>query len=424
MTRRRRVALIVGPAGLALVALLGSAAGVFDRPAVPTERVRRQRFVHNVGAEGVLRAVQATPIVAPTEGDEPLKIAWLAADGSRVKAQEALVRFDPTALEQDLANGNSDKATALQRIGKAQAQGEVTERNLDRDAGLADRELANARTFQGKDALIYSRFDIIGSEIDVDLAQKRKTHAEAVKGVRGRLEKTDVDLLEIERRKADIQISKAEHALKALELAAPHDGIVVFRRDWRGNVARVGETVWPGQKLAEIPRLDNMEAEVYVLETDAGGLAVGLGSRVSVEGSAAGPVAGKVKQVDALAKTRFRNVPVQYFGAILELERTDPATMKPGQRVQATLVIAEEDHALVIPRQAVFEQGGGRVVYRKTVWGGFRPVEVTLGATALGRVVVNRGLAEGDVIALVDPTKPPAVATPVAGSAPRAGMPS
>jgi hypothetical protein len=37
---------------------------------------------------------------------------------------------------------------------------------------------------------------------------------------------------------------------------------------------------------------------------------------------------------------------------------------------------------------------------------GFSPVEVTLGPAALGRVVIEKGLGENDVVALRDPTAP------------------
>jgi multidrug efflux pump subunit AcrA (membrane-fusion protein) len=77
--------------------------------------------------------------------------------------------------------------------------------------------------------------------------------------------------------------------------------------------------------------------------------------------------------------------------------------MKPGQRVRGTLVQDRQD-ALVVPRQAVFEHEGTSIVYRRGAHG-FTPVTVELGPASSGRVVVTRGLAEGDVIALRDPTR-------------------
>ena len=60
---------------------------------------------------------------------------------------------------------------------------------------------------------------------------------------------------------------------------------------------------------------------------------------------------------------------------------------------------------LTVPREAVFHgDDGTRRVYRMS-GGDFEPVVVELGAAALGRVVVESGLSEGDVIALVNPDR-------------------
>lgn len=399
---RRRVLLAGGSVAIAAVAL--AIAGAFrPRSVVPTVRVERSSFSRTVSAEGTLQAVEATAITAPATPEGPFKLAWVIEDGARVAKGDPVVRFDPTELERDLADGRGDRATADARTTKASATADSIRANLDRDAALATDELAKAKTFQSKDAEIYSRFEIVSSEIDAGLAQAKKDHAEAVKGTQSRLSRTELDLLAIERRKADIKITRAEAGLAALALLAPHDGIVVLQRDWRGNPPRVGDSVWRSQKLAEIPRLDAMEAQLYVLEADAGGLAVGQRATVRVEGRAE-TYAARLRQVDSLAKPRFRGVPVQYFGAVATIERTDPAVMKPGQRVTARIVLAEAVDALVIPRQAVVEKDGKKVVYRRAGWRGFRPVEVSLGVAALGRVVVAGGLDEGDVIAVVDPT--------------------
>jgi len=79
--------------------------------------------------------------------------------------------------------------------------------------------------------------------------------------------------------------------------------------------------------------------------------------------------------------------------------------MKPGQRVRANLFLAALDDVISVPRQAIDEEDDGdKVVFRRTS-SGFLPVKVTLGQAALGRVVIESGLAPGDVIALADPTR-------------------
>jgi hypothetical protein len=157
--------------------------------------------------------------------------------------------------------------------------------------------------------------------------------------------------------------------------------------------------------MAEIPQLDVMDAKVYVLEADAGGLEVGIPATVVLEAHPDQVYKAEVKRVDALAQRRNRRVPVQYFGVVLKLEKTEPEIMKPGQRVQAVLVLDERQDVISIPRQAVFSKDGASVVYVRGV-GGFDAVEVKTGSAGLGTVVIEEGLEEGDLVALRDPTRP------------------
>lgn len=406
MKRRAILAVAAGTTAIiAAAAVIPSLKGLVDSRGVPVFEVDRESFHRSVVAEGNLKAVDATPLTAPVEAQGPLKIAWIAPDGSRVAAGDVVVRFDPTDKEKELADGKADRATADEKIVKREAEQKATLRNLDRDAGHSRLELERARTFQSKDPEIFSRVEIIESQIDENLASRRVEHATSTRETKESLSRTDLALLAIERHKADLKIRQGERGLRSLEMTAPHDGILTLERDWRGNTPRVGETVWSGEPLAEIPDLTAMEAEVFVLEADAGGLTTGLPATVMLEAQPDRVYNAKVRRVDALAKPRFRGVPVQYFGLTLELERTEPAVMKPGQRLRATLALDERKDAFAVPREAIFEKDGKKIVYRRRGFA-FEVVEVTLGPSALGRVVVERGLEKGDLIALRDPTRP------------------
>lgn len=405
--RRRGVLALVAAGALAAAAagwgfapLLGAAAEV------PTARVERRDFVRSVPAEGHLAAVRATVLSVPAALRGPARVAWLAPDGSRVSAGDPVLRFDPTEMEDQLVSASDELATAEVKAAKAEVSIESELANLARDAELAARELETADRFQKRDELIYSRSEIIESELDRELAAARREHALVARETREELGASDLELLEIEQRSARLEIERAEEGLAALEIAAPYDGIVVLRTDWRGNPPRVGDTLYPGQPVAEIPELAEMQAEVWVLEADAGGLAAGQPATVWVEAHPETPHPATVERVDALAKPRLRGSPVQYFGAVLRFESTDPATMKPGQRVRATIEAEQRTGALVVPRQALFERDGERVVYRRR-GERFEPVPVEVGSVTPALAVIESGLEEGDVVALDDPENDP-----------------
>jgi len=399
--------------------------GLVDHSDVPTFEVRRGDFVRKVYADGNLEAAQATVLSSPSAVRGPVRIAWLAPDGSRVDAGDVVIRFDPTELEDKLHTGKSDRARADSRMTQKRVNEDKTLRDLDRDAGVAEMDLGYAREFQSKDPEIFSRMDIIESEIDETLATSKKEHADAMRTIRQDLGQVEMDLIDLERRKADIQIQQAVSELQQLEIEAPHAGIFVLKEVW-GELPQVGSVVWGGNRVAEIPEMDVMDAKVYVLEADAGGLEVGISATVVLDAHPGSVYQATIKKVDALAQRRNRRVPVQYFGVVLELEKTEPEIMKPGQRVQAVLVLDEQQDVISIPRQALFSKDGASVVYVRKA-GGFEAVEVTTGSAGLGLVVVDEGLEEGNLVALRDPTRPlreptteddsggSGVATPTAG---------
>lgn len=375
------------------------------RSSTPTLRVERAPFSLRVPAQGNLQSVQATPVSVPSGVPGPFRIAWMAPDGARVRAGEVVVRFDSTDLVKELADARDDGASSRLKIGKQEVQGRTEIDKLDRDAGLAREELTAAQQFQKKDETIYSRHEIIESDIDQDLAKDKEAHSRGARRTREKLDATELQLLAIERRQAEMKRALAEQGLRALEVAAPHDGVLILKRNFRGESVRVGDSVWNNQPLAEIPNLGEMEAEVFVLEADAGGLAPGKRATLVLESRPGVEWPAEIRRVDPLAKPRLRGSPVQYFSVLLKLEKTDPQVMKPGQRVRATLFLEDRPDAIAVPRQAVFEQDGKKIAYVRR-GGTFEPVEVALGPASMGRVVVEKGLAPGDEVALVDPTRP------------------
>jgi RND family efflux transporter MFP subunit len=397
------IIVVLAGAGLATGRLLRG--GEADAPSVTTYKVGKQTFTRRVTAEGNLRAVKATRLSAPRGRGMfgALKIAWLAADGTYVKKGDPVVKFDPSEPEKQLRDGEADLAAADAKLAAEAVKSREKIRQRESDAVLAEDELDQQKKFQNKDEQVFSRNQIIESQIDEGLAQAKQQHAEDAKRVEKHLSQSNAAVLAVERQKAQLAIAHAKTALAEMEIDAPHDGIFVLRRSWRGELPKLGDSIWPGQDIAEIPLLDAMEAEVFVLEIDGSGLAEKQPAEIVIEARPDKTYTGKVRLVEKLAQPRQQGSPVQYFEVVVELDKTDREVMKPGQRVRATIVLDQED-AIVVPRQAVFERDSKSVVYKQTPKG-FEPVVVELGPATSGRVVIKSGLAAGDVIALRDPTR-------------------
>ena len=399
--------------GLASLAILIAASGCGDTVEVPVHRVEREDFVHKVTADGLLQAGRTTKLSVPPQVVRSVRLAWLLPEGARVEEGEVVARFDAKSMEEKLADASVDRSQSDRRIDQTKVQKGQRVEELHSDADIADLELEHARDYQKTDSEVFSRRELMEDAIDERLAAATKSHAEANAVTEQELAVTELALLEIQKRQAQNEIDEAEQGLDALEIRAPHGGLLTYVRNWRGEPPSVGGEMYRGQALAEIPDLDSLEAEVYVLEADAGGLAPGQIVEVVIEAHPDEILRGVVDRVDPVAQPRFRGSPVQYFGVVVSFPREGEnaganqeilASMKPGQRVRATVYLQNVEDALVVPRQAVHEEDGTSRVWKKN-GDGFESVQVEVGATGLGKVVVASGLSEGDAVALRPPDR-------------------
>jgi len=407
----RGVATLAALLGLAAVAALGRFAlsglgGAGRGPDVPVYTVVAAPFAREVTAEGTLRPVKASPVSAPGEG-RSLLIAWMAEDGAAVKKGDVVVRFDKVDATRALADGQSDERASAARIEKERRLigSAVAERG--RTAQLTRAEIVHARSLGKKDPRFFPRAEVIESEIDEGLLATRLHETEAAQAAETRLGKSRVELLAVDRNKAEAQRAEAQKTLASLEVRAPHDGMFLVQRlGWSQRMLQTGDRAYPSMRVAEVATSERMEADVMVLEADAGGLRAGKRAKVMLEARPELVLAAKVKKVEPFPKTRHFEVPTQYFGAVLSIEG-DSAGLKPGQRLRASIVLDELPTALSIPRQAVVTSASGAFVQRRvaTGQGGWQSVKVTLGAGSVGKVVVTAGLSAGDVIALRDPSR-------------------
>lgn len=396
--------LVVAGLGIAGWHFLGASSdSQTDR--VSTYVAHREKFVRHVVAEGNLKAVKATKISAPRGAGDfgPMKVAWLAADGTYVKKGEVIAKFDPSEPNKRLRDGESDLASANAKYTSEQIKSKAAVATRVTDQQTAESELDQQKKFAAKDPEIYSRNTIIESEIDQNLAGAKATHAAQAKQIEGKRSQSNSAVIAVEKQKAQLAVDHAKKELASMALTAPNDGILVLERNWRGQMRKVGDSLFPGMGVAEIPELTAMEGEVFVLEVDGSGLVEHQPADLVVEAHPEVTFHGQVRVVDKLAQPRDTGSPVNYFGVKIALDKTDNTIMKPGQRVRATLVLDQED-AIVVPRQAVFEKDGKPTVFKKSP-AGFTAQVVELGAATAGRIVIKSGITDGDEIALRDPTQ-------------------
>jgi len=355
-----------------------------------------------IPAFGELQAVTSTVIKIQANVRGSQTIDWLRAENSEVHSGDILARFDDSSyrrrIDEELYNIKLLDLTIMRKRHDI----ELRQKDLDEQLRLVSHEKELAETFAPRDESLFSRNEIIDATMNLSYLNEQKTHLEKQKSKFQEKAETELQILLLQRKTYQVKLDQFRETMTMLEIKAPHDGIFVYEQMWGGEKPRVGKSVWGGMVLGRLPDLKDMEAKVFVLEAEAGGLKQGLQATVILDAFPGKEYAGSVKRVDTMAKRLQDDSPFKYFEVIVSLTTTDTNVMKPGGQVRVKIYVEKHDSVLAVPNQTIFSEGEKYYVYRQHD-GGFTKTEVTTGVRSITRTIITRGLQAHDTIALSRP---------------------
>lgn len=384
---------------------------------VPVATATRGDLEITLAVPGELRAVRSITISAPDLGGNA-KVTSIVDEGTRVAEGDLLVEFDQNDLLDALASNKSDLEVAETKMEQVRAQLDVRLKDLESAVTRAELELERAgmRTTESETVALVDRES---AKIDVAQSSLALTQAKAALESARLQSQSEIQLLELEAAAKRASVTRAEKRLAETTIRAPTAGLVILPEVWKSNgrsPVAAGDTLWGGSTVMELPDLSELEVEAWVHEVDAGRVAVGQPVSVVIDAYPDPPWAGKLTKVADLAVKRNRDDLVKHVKVTARLD-TRSDIIKPGMTVRVEVEVGRVKDALTIPLEAVFYQGEDASVFKKTGISGWERGPVTLGERNDTHVVVLTGLAEGDVVALVDPDRFAAGEAAPAGSA-------
>lgn len=380
---------------------LAACAGGLDA-STPTATVMREELRVELAVSGELEAVRSVNIAAPNVRNN-LKITSMAEESARVHKGDVLVEFDRSDMEKELEAAQSRLRVAQTKIAQKQAQQEVALASAQNDvvkAGL-DKKRAEMRITESQTV---PRVERESAKLDVEQSTLNVSNSEAAFQSKRLEAAAELELLRLDQVEAQAKVAQIQKQLDQFTIIAPADGIVILTEAWRmGKMgkATVGDSVYSGNALMQLPDLSEMRVQAWVHEVDAAQVTVGQPVSVVVDARPDAPVTGEVERVSDLAVKRSEDSDVKYLKVQVKLSETD-ASLKPGMTVRAEIRVDTVPDVLTVPREAVFYDGASAFVFRAGL-GGWRHAEVALGRTNDSHVVVTSGLDEGDMVALIDP---------------------
>ena len=367
---------------------------------IPTYQIKLDTLKIVVPAKGELEAASSQAIAAP--GRQTMTIAWLAEEFQQVKKGEVIAIFDGEQISlksrrEQLAMMLLEKDILTKFSEQHQQEQEVLG-----EKELVQKEFSFAQSYNFDDLRIYSQLEIIDSMQNTEYLGVKDQFLDWKQQSVADQSKSAVEVLDIKKKGHADRLEKHQQALIKLEVKAPHDGLLVYAKNWRGDKPNIGQSISPGETIAKLPDLAKMQAKLYVLDKEALGLEVGQQVSLALDAYPEKPFSGQIQNVAAFSRTIERGNPTRYFEITVELDQKGNQIFLPGRKLTASITVDEKTSSIFVPLQTIDNENGDNFVYKKQ-GSRFIKQQVTTGTKNLHFVEIVKGLNDGDTIALSTP---------------------
>ncbi len=388
---------------LPLLLLIGIAAWVFisgRAPAENTYTVTLSRFERWHPLSGQLEAKNAVSLRSELDGLS--KITWLIEDGTPVFQGDTVARFDPSELEDKkltLARDLEMASAELRSLSLAQHPLELQRLQSDlRNLEAQYQEQSSLR----KDTEELVKENLLSAEELNRHDLKLQELQSDIDGLKQQVKLTEEILHPALEQKAEARLNAAKSALarveerlKNTEVVAQVQGTVYLPRipiDSERRAPRVGDGLYRNQVFMQLADLTELEVQSQIPEQSLSKIVPGLNARIHFPAYPEKVYTALVSRVGAHPEGETQRYPVT-----LVLQETGPE-LRPGLTAEIEVLEYINEQAILIPRAWISYRDGVATVRCQSKRGSTEIRELKLGDGNPEFVVVNEGLAVGELL--------------------------
>lgn len=313
------------------------------------------------------QAVVAPPVSGILSGRNLLRVGQRVSHGQTIaviqqvatSAEQAQVRAAAASAGLENARLDADRRTAAGEVESARIRLDLATREAARAQRLYDRKAFSERQLQAAEA---------------DLKAAKATYDAAVKRLDALTSSPSVAAARV-----NVGSANASYTVRA-----PLSGYVT-----KVNKS-IGEQVAPGEAIVEISNLDTVWVEAPIFERDLNRLAANISATFTTPAYPDQEFKGVVLDVGAVIDEQTRAAKM-----IFQLANSGRA-LRLGMQANVRLDAGEQVTAMMIPKEAVLEHEGKKIVYVLLSGEEFERREVTVGDELGNKVAVLSGLNKGE----------------------------
>ena len=266
------------------------------------------------------------------------KIEYLAKENTLVKKGDLLVRFDGQRLKNDLVGRQSNLDAAIKEREKDILRDEATQQDLilavaealkDRDIAQRKVEITDTSRSEVERLKQQAEFEITTALL-AQAEQKLEQHKVATQ--------VNLEVQNARVAKRQTRVKEFQDSIKKLEIKAPEDGMVVLVADWEDNKPAVGETVYMGRSLMNLPSLEQLAVKVEIDESVSAKVATGQAVRIILDDHPERAFTGTISTLGKTFRTKSQFNLKVVVDAWVTLDQVDNAIMRPGMKANVEFI--------------------------------------------------------------------------------------
>jgi len=225
-----------------------------------------------------------------------------------------------------------------------------------------------------------------------DLKQKIRTRYKDLVADRV-ISQQEYDVVDADANESAARLSNARANVEYTRIRAPFAGSIARRFKYPGDLISVGAQS-RGNESAIFVLVNEklLRVAINVPQSDIGDLQIGNLVDISFSSTEVRVVQGKISRIDSLLDESTKTQRV-----LIDLDNKD-GLLHAGMFATVTLHFRTNEHALVVPKESVFEMSGKEAFAWKVVDGKLQKTHIRMGIQANDLVEIAEGLTETDVV--------------------------
>lgn len=360
--------------------------------------VEKKDFTESVEIEGVVEAVNSVLVTCPRIGN--LTIAYLVEDGQQVTKGDTVCILENQQLVSNYESWLTSLSSVRAEYTKLEASLAMNKALLE--AQVKDNEVQTAIVFMDSLQMKYaSEVQKRLTRLEIEKAEITKQKLDNKLRSMENINKAELRKMSLQIKQYELRIERIKEYLDQLILTAPQDGMATVATNYNGEKLKVGDEVWSGDAIVNIPDLSSIKILLKVAESKFKRLTLKQPVEITFDAVPGVIAKGEVSHLTPVGKPLDRNSKIKVFDVTISVDEISKIP-DLGTTANCKVIIKHESNCLIVPQIAI--EAGDSIKYVYVMKKGkITKQQIVTGNESMEDAVVIQGVQENEVILLNTP---------------------